>query len=85
MDPEKFQNKTNGITPRRWLVMSNPGLAEVIAEVRSPQPPWCCGYDFESCGENEWKRARFCSSTTVRWCISYTCDRQARPIGEEMP
>lgn len=33
MNPEKFQNKTNGITPRRWLLLCNPNLSDVIEEV----------------------------------------------------
>lgn len=29
--PEKFSNKTNGVTPRRWLLVSNPRLSELIS------------------------------------------------------
>jgi len=30
--PERFGNKTNGVTPRRWLLLSNPALARTITE-----------------------------------------------------
>jgi len=30
MMPQKFNNKTNGVTHRRWLLISNPGLASLI-------------------------------------------------------
>ncbi|HEU4589577.1 MAG TPA: glycogen/starch/alpha-glucan family phosphorylase, partial [Steroidobacteraceae bacterium] len=30
--PEKFSNKTNGVTPRRWMVLSNPRLSECISQ-----------------------------------------------------
>jgi starch phosphorylase len=32
MFPERFNNKTNGVTPRRWLLLANPGLAQTITE-----------------------------------------------------
>jgi len=33
MFPERFSNKTNGVTPRRWLLEANPALAEAITQV----------------------------------------------------
>jgi starch phosphorylase len=33
MFPERFSNKTNGVTPRRWLLEANPSLAGAITQV----------------------------------------------------
>jgi glycogen phosphorylase len=30
--PERFNNKTNGVTPRRWLLLANPPLAATVTE-----------------------------------------------------
>jgi glycogen phosphorylase len=38
MFPERFNNKTNGVTPRRWLQQANPALSELIT--RTIGPAW---------------------------------------------
>ena len=30
--PERFNNKTNGVTPRRWLMLANPELSTLITQ-----------------------------------------------------
>jgi starch phosphorylase len=37
MFPERFSNKTNGVTPRRWLLEANPALAGAITQVIGEQ------------------------------------------------
>jgi starch phosphorylase len=32
MFPERFSNKTNGVAPRRWLLLSNPSLSQIITD-----------------------------------------------------
>jgi glycogen phosphorylase len=35
--PEKFNNKTNGVAPRRWLMKANPGLTNLISQALDEQ------------------------------------------------
>ncbi|MBU1334182.1 MAG: glycogen/starch/alpha-glucan phosphorylase [Alphaproteobacteria bacterium] len=35
--PDRINNKTNGITPRRWLMQCNPGLTKLISERIGPE------------------------------------------------
>ncbi len=35
--PDRINNKTNGITPRRWLMQCNPGLTKLIQERIGPE------------------------------------------------
>jgi glycogen phosphorylase len=41
--PDKFNNKTNGVTPRRWMMLANPRLTEVIT--RRLGPGWITDLD----------------------------------------
>ncbi len=41
--PEKFNNKTNGISHRRFLIQSNPDLTELITEAIGPG--WITGFE----------------------------------------
>jgi len=43
LTPQKFNNKTNGITPRRWLKLANPGLSDLISDAIGDA--WICDLD----------------------------------------
>jgi glycogen phosphorylase len=36
LTPQKFSNKTNGVTPRRWMALSNPKLAQLLTARLGP-------------------------------------------------
>lgn len=37
LSPEKFSNKTNGVTPRRWIALGNPRLAALLNDALGEQ------------------------------------------------
>ncbi len=59
--PERFNNKTNGVTQRRWLLVANPGLANLLKQVIGDS--WITGLDglhaIEAYAEDEAFHAEF--------------------------
>jgi starch phosphorylase len=65
--PEKFHNVTNGVTPRRWMLLSNPKLSQLITEAIGEG--WICNaHDYMRklegfAGDGEfmkaWSKAKF--------------------------
>ena len=80
--PEKFQNKTNGVTPRRFLMLSNPGLAALLTR--------CLGSGWETDlfrlrglekfaddpdFQAEWLQVKLDAKTRLAAIIEETCDK----------
>lgn len=59
--PERFNNKTNGVTPRRWLGHCNPGLRQLLDETLGAG--WLCRLDelgrLRECSQDAAFRERF--------------------------
>ena len=60
--PDKFNNKTNGVAPRRWLMKANPGLTDLISRTLDEQK-WITDLsrlrDLEPFADDEAFRAAF--------------------------
>jgi glycogen phosphorylase len=66
MYPERFSNKTNGVTPRRWLALADPGLSALIT--RRIGDSWIANLDQlrkleefvdDSAFREEWRQAQY--------------------------
>ena len=84
--PEKFHNKTNGVTPRRFIVLSNPGLTALLdrtlgtgweldlGRLREIEP-----YADDASFQEEWQHIkRDCKSALAR-ILSTQCDQTVDP------
>ena len=64
--PKKFNNKTNGVTPRRWLAHCNPSLKSLINDVIGPgwvkdlgQLTGLRSYASDSAFQDKWQRVKY--------------------------
>ena len=75
--PTRINNKTNGITPRRWLNQCNPGLTELIKSLSLRERP-----DYHALDNEAKKAVPFWSDaitvvSTIRFSRTSICSIQA--------
>jgi starch phosphorylase len=81
ISPEKFNNKTNGITQRRWLKLSNPALANLISSKigdgwvsdlyqLKKLEKWADEKKFQ----REWELVKLANKKRLAYCINKTLD-----------
>ncbi|NLI80324.1 MAG: glycogen/starch/alpha-glucan phosphorylase [Deltaproteobacteria bacterium] len=76
MMPEKFSNKTNGVTPRRFMVLSNPGLSRLITEKigdtwvsKTEELRQLEQFVDDPAFREEWRRVKLGNKRTFAWLI----------------
>lgn len=79
--PTKFQNKTNGVTPRRWVRCANPGLSALLNEITGSDE-WILDMDslkkFESIADdptiqNKWMQVKRSNKEKLYWWVKERC------------
>jgi starch phosphorylase len=85
MFPERFNNKTNGVTPRRWLLLANPALSRTITEAignswitdlsqLSRLKPLAGDKSFGEAFRNAKRSAKWQFADWLRWSTGQTVD-----------
>jgi starch phosphorylase len=80
MYPDRFSNKTNGVTPRRWVMLANPFLSRLLTETVGPK--WVTDMDMlrklvplaDDAGFRDlfWKAKREAKARFAGWLSSAT-------------
>lgn len=86
MYPDRINSKTNGITPRRWLLKCNPGLAALIAEKTGSDfitnleklqeiKPYADDPEFQ----HRWQQIKLANKQQLAALINTTCGVEINP------
>ncbi|EAR95326.2 glycogen/starch/alpha-glucan phosphorylase (macronuclear) [Tetrahymena thermophila SB210] len=79
--PAKFQNKTNGVTPRRWIRCANPGLSALLNDVVGSDD-WILDMDIlknfqkiadDPAIQNRWMQVKRQNKEKLYWWVKERC------------